>query len=144
MSVSTIRRYGAAALVIGMLFCAFLVALFVLMLAWEGQSTAEHQWFVLLVAMPVCIQLYLKRSQILHHVRSHFVMWFLSVALCLVVALQLGQLSQQSGANLGDQFRDSFFSWIEGSNGSSATVKNLPSNESYLVPFPSKGFQPSV
>ena len=139
MSVSTIRRYGAAALVIGALFCALLVAT----LIWDGQSGSEHQWFVLLIAVPVGIQLFLKRVQIAYHMRNHFLLWLVSASVFLAVALQLGQLSTRSGGSLGDQFRSSFFAWLEGRDLNSETVQHEPSSEGLLSPFPRKGIQPN-
>ncbi|WP_143521588.1 hypothetical protein [Pseudovibrio sp. Tun.PSC04-5.I4] len=79
-----------------------------------AQSTQDRQWFLVLVALPVAIQLFLKRAVILNHLRLHWYIWAISMAVCLVAAVQLSNAQLHSSSSMADMLRTYFFSWVGG------------------------------
>jgi hypothetical protein len=114
MTVVTPNRQGKIALFFGVVFCAITVALTGYIFTLGPQRSQDAQWFVLLVAFPVLIQLYLNRAVILNHIRDHWYLWAISTAVCLVVGLQLNFGQLNSTGTMADQLRTYFFSWVEG------------------------------
>ncbi|MES0871903.1 hypothetical protein [Pseudovibrio sp. SCP19] len=114
MTVTTPNRQGKIAIFFGVVFCAITVVLTGYIFMLGPHRSQDAQWFVLLVAFPVLIQLYLNRAVILNHFRTHWYLWAVSTAVCLVLGLQLNFAQLNSSSSMADQLRTYFFSWVEG------------------------------
>lgn len=114
MNVTAPNRQGKIAVFIGLVFCAITVVLTGYLFSLGAESTQDRQWFLLLVALPVIIQLYLNRAVIRNHLRLHWYVWAISLAVFLVAAVQLSNAQLRSSSNMSDMLRTYFFSWVDG------------------------------
>ncbi|KZL20800.1 hypothetical protein PsAD2_01289 [Pseudovibrio axinellae] len=126
MTVMTPNRQGKIAIFFGVLFCAVTVALTGYIFATGGSPASQDpQWFVLLVAFPVLIQLYLDRAVIFSQLRDHWYLWAITTVIFVVVSLQFNLAEDKSSVGVTDKLRSYFFSLVEGQPPSSEYAGDL-------------------
>lgn len=114
MTVTTPNPQGKIALFFGIVFCVLTVVLTGYIFTLGPEASQDAQWFLLLVAFPAVIQLYLKRAVILSHFREHWYLWAVTTAASMVVGLQLNYAQLNSSGSMAEELRTYFFSWVEG------------------------------